>query len=268
MKNLKFLIYGAIALVSVTVLRCFQIAALINPENGFFLDGYEGLGTLLTSAVILIVAIGAVLGLFTKTENIATDPKPNGVLGGAALLVGVAQISEPITLFAPSYEISPILNILKFVFIGLSGIYFCYFGVMNLLGNKPKPHLSIVLVISTILRLITTFISFTGMANISDNVYDLLALAATLLFMLFYSKSLVGIKFKPGKNAVFASGMTAVLLNTAAVLPRIIMTVMGAKQYAHIQVDNTVSVIFLTVYIVVYLVIISKEPKNNTEKHL
>lgn len=268
MKNLKFFIYGALAIISVTVLRCFQISNLINPENGFFLDGYEGLGTLLTSAVVLIVAIGAVLGLFTKTENIATNPKPNGVLGGAALLAGVAQLSEPATIFFASYEISPIIHILKLFFIGLTGLYFCYFGIMNLLGNKPKPDLSLIPVVSTILRLITAFISFTGMANISDNVYDLLALAATLLFMLFYSKSLVDIEFKPGKNAVFASGITAVLLNAAAVLPRIIMTVMGAKQYAHIQVDNTVSVIFLTVYIVVYLVIISKEPKNNTEKRL
>ena len=268
MKNIKFFIYGIIAIISVTILRCFQIGNLINPENGFFLDGYEGLGTLLTSAVILIVAVGAVLGLFTQTKDISTSPKPNSILGGAALLVGVAQLSEPFTLFVALYEIPPVIHILRLVFIGLSGLYFCYFGVMNLLGNRPNPCLSLIAVVSTILRLITAFMSFTGMANVSDNVYDILALTTTLFFMLFYSKSLVGIEFKSGKTAIFTSGITAVLLNTAAVLPRIIMTVMGAKQYAHIQVDNTVSVVFLTVYIAVYLVVISKKTANNSEKYL
>lgn len=264
MKNIKFFVYGIVAIISVTILRCFQIGNLINPENGFFLDGYEGLGALLTSAIILIVAVGAVLGLFTKTKNVVTNPKPNGILGGAALLAGVAQLSEPFTLFATSYENSPVIHNLKLVFIGLSGLYFCYFGIMNLLGNRPKPHLSLILVVNTILRLISAFMSFAGMANISDNIYDILALTATLFFMLFYSKSLVGIEFKPGKTIVFASGITAVLLNAAAVLPRIIMTLLGVKQYAHIQVDNTVSVIFLTVYIAVYLIVISK---NSTQEN-
>ena len=268
MKNINFFIYGLVAIISVTILRCFQIGNLINPENGFFLDGYEGLGALLTSVVVLIVAVGTVLGLFTNTKDISTSPKPNSILGGAALLVGVSQLSEPFTLFAASYEISPIIYILKLAFIGLSGLYFCYFGVMNILGIRPKPHLSLIAVVSTILRLIAAFMSFTGMANISDNVYDLLALTATLLFMLFYSKSLVGIEFKSGKTAVFMSGITAVLLNTAAVLPRIIMTMVGAKQYAHIQVDSNISVIFLTLYIAVYLVVISKKTANNFEKYL
>lgn len=266
MKNLKFFLYGAVAVISITVIRCLQVTNLINPENGFFFDGMEGLGAALTAATLLIVAVGFLLGLFVKTEGIITSPKPNAFLGGAALLVGVAQLSEPIVGIAVSYEISPLLYILKLLFIGLSGVYFCYFGITMLLGNSPKSVFSVVPVACAVFRLVVTFISFTGMANISDNMYDILALTATMLFLLFYAKSLVGIKFKPGNQMLFSTGLIAVMLNTAAVLPRIIMTFLGVKQYEHIQSDSPISIMFITLYIAVYMLVISKNSVDSSKK--
>lgn len=261
MKNLKSLIFGLLALISIVVVRCLQIVLLTNPENGFFYDRCEGIGSLLTATVIVIVAAAALLCFFSKNTDINLIPSKNTALGIAALLAGAAQISEPFSQSTALQNIPSALTFLRTVFILCSGFYFCYLGILTILGVKPKYSFSAIPVIAWILRLVVTFISFTGMSNISDNLYDVLTLGAITVFLLLQGKVFCKIEVKSASSYIYTSAMVAVLFTAVAIIPRFVVAVSGTEEYSHLQVDSTLSLFFTAVYIAVYLIVINKKAK-------
>lgn len=265
LKNLKFFIYSILASVSVIIIRCIQIALLTDTENGFFYDGYEGVGNALSLIIVGVIAIAALFGFFVRTETLSPLPRPSYALGCAALLTGIAQLTE---LFSQSVSfdgVFPFIVFLRTAFILGSGLTFCYFGIKYVLGNNPNYGFIVIPITAWVLRLVSTFISFTGMSNISDNLYDVLMLISTTLFLLFHGKQLCKIHTKKEFTMTFVFGIIAVLTSAVAILPRWIIALMGIKEFNHIQVDSPLAGFFMAVYIVVYLISICKTQmsKNN-----
>lgn len=261
LKNLKFFTYSALALVSVVILRIIQIVFLTNPQNGFFYDGYQGIGTAISVFIVSITAVAALFGFFAKTDELTPAPKPSYLLGGSALLAGISQLIEP---FSASYSFADIPNyiaMLRNAFIIAGGIVFIYFGMSYIMGQKPKYKFLVIPIMSWILRLVYTFLCFSGMSNISDNLYDILTLASIVLFLLCHGKLLCFVKIKNGLSMSFVYGIISVLMTSVAILPRWIVSVFGAKEFAHTQIDSPLSVFFMSVYIAIYLVGICRAKK-------
>ncbi len=265
LKNLKFFIYSALAFVSVIIIRCIQIALLTDTGNGFFYDGYEGIGNALSMIIIGIIAIAALFGFFVRTDKISPSPCPSYVLGCAALLAGIAQLTELFVQSASLEGVFPLIVILRTAFILGSGLTFCYFGITYVLGNTPNYAFIVIPIVAWVLRLISTFISFTGMSNISDNLYDVLMLVSASIFLLFHGKQLCKIHTKKELSMTFVFGIIAALTSAVAILPRWIIALMGMKEFDHIQVDSPLASFFMAVYIVVYLVSICKNERKETE---
>lgn len=265
LKNLKFFIYGALAFVSVIMIRCIQIALLTDAENGFFYDRYEGVGNALSLLILGIVAVAAVFGFFIHTDNISSAPRPSYVLGGAALLTGIAQLTELFGHPASLEGVFPLLVMLRTVFILGSAIIFCYFGIMYILGSQPNYAFVVIPIFSWVLRLISTFISFTGMSNISDNLCDVLMLVSTSIFLLLHGKQLCKIHTKKELSMTFVFGIIAALTTAVAILPRWIIAFAGINEFDHVQVDSPLASFFMAVYIVVYLVNICNNESTKAE---
>lgn len=263
MKNLKFFILQIAALISVLVIRCVQIVFLINPENGFFYDNYESIGTLLTIFIVVITAFGALFGFFVDTKGINPKPDGNVFIGIISALMGISQIAEALTLSDSALvDVPQLMIILRAFAIIISGIIFCYFGICYIAKREVKYSFIYFTVIAWVLRLITTFISFSNMSNISDNLYDILMLSATTIFLLYHGKQICGIETPFGIKTSFIFGSVAMLTTAAAVMPHFVLPIFNLKEFSRVRIDNPITGLLFAVYVFVYLISICKKERT------
>lgn len=262
MKNIKLLVLSGLGLISVVVIRCIQLSFLIEPRTGFYADGMGGIGGLLSVFAALIVVFAALMGFFSKTDGSLPANKGSAALGCAALLAGLAHLIEPFISAAVPDSVPAVLAVLRMVMIVAAGITFCYFGLAFLLRVPPRFPLMTVLILAFVVRLMSTFVSFTGMSNISENLYDVLMLVMALIFFLFHGKQLCGIRAKKENALMVAVGITAVLLTAISAIPGIVVSLIGTTEVTHTPIDAPLSCLFTAVYISVYLIEVCCLPKS------
>ncbi len=266
MKHTKIFIFSAFAAISVVVLRCIQIFFITDPKTGFFLENMEEIGTALTLFTVAMIALSSVLIFLFKKEDINPIPTNSSVLGCTALLAGLAHFIEPIISDADLTTLPSALAGLRFIMILAAGGVFCWFGIA-MLRNKAFPYsLFTVLIISWVVRLMSTFISYTGMSNISENFYDVLMLITTLVFILIQGKALYGLTRGKNSRALISTGIGAVLCTTTSALPCIIVSLFSEENISHTPVDNPVTGIYTAAFITAYLVNICKNSAKNAKK--
>lgn len=253
MKHLKLFIFGAFALVCAVTIRTTQLFSLIDHKTGFYKEGMEGLGTGLLALLIAIIAVSASLIFLFDTQKLSL--KPSSVLFGSSMLfAGLANIAEPFTSGTSLSAVPPMLLALRFILILAAGASLCFFGISMLLGKEFKAKLTAVIVISWVVRLMTTFICFSKMSNISENLYDVLMLIFTLVFLLFFGKIFCNISQNKNHKLVFAFGVAAVLFSAVSAIPYIIAGFTSETNLAHSPLDSPVTSIFMAFFISVYLV--------------
>lgn len=264
MKYLKLHIYAAMALISVVIVRCIQLIFLTDFETGFFMQGMESIGTALSVFIALIIALSSALSLTSKQEKMFIIPNRSIVLGCVALLAGIANICEPIFFSGGLSDATPPwLLALRFIMIISAGGVLCWFGFAHLFNLEPNYNLSVILVIAWVIRLMSTFISFTGMSNISENLYDVLMLIMMLLFFLFQGKALCGIRKKNQGRKLLAIGIPAVLCTAASALPGLIISILGKENLIHHPIDHPIVASLTALYVAVYLVNICIDSAEN-----
>ena len=263
MKYLKLFLYSGLSVVCISVIRCIQLMLLTNVKTGFFINGMETLGILLSVITFIIIILSSVLAISAKKADVYPIPDRSKVLGVFSLLAGVANLIEPIFNAGSFYAVPSLLIALRLITIFLTGLVFCWFGLSHLLDLNPHYNFSVVFVISWVLRLMTTFISFTGMSNITENLYDILMLITMLLFFLTHSKALCGIKKKHHIQRILAIGFPAILCTIASSVPNIVLYLSKGAENAHSPIDNPITAIFTAAYVAVYLVKICIESTLN-----
>ena len=253
MKHLKLFIFGAFALLSTVTLRTIQLVFLTDYKTGFYKEGMEGLGTGLMALLIAIIAVAGALIFILDAQKLS--PRPSSMLLGSAMLfAGLANIAEPF-LSGISLSALPALFLgIRIILILAAGVCLCFLGVSMLLGKKIKAELTIVLIISWGVRLMTSFICFSKMSNISENLYDVLMLVFTLVFLLFFGKAVCGVRESKTHKVLVATGTSAVLFSAISAFPYIIASFTSKALIAHTPLDSHVTSIFMAFFISVYLV--------------
>lgn len=259
MKHLKILIFSAFALISTVVLRTVQLIFLTDAKTGFFKDGMEGIGTMIMAIIIGVIAVSSLLVFVFKKENLNPTPSSSLFLGCAALFAGIANLTEPFVSQISLNSVPQLLLALRIILIILTGITFCWFGISILFGAKFKPALSIIPIISYVIRLMSSFICFTGMSNISENLYDVLMLITTLIFFLLFGKAVCGLAGSKTYRKLFGCGIAASLFSAASSIPCLIVYFSGNSAFVHIPVDSPVTGLFMAIFISAYLVDICKK---------
>ncbi len=263
MKYTKLFIFSIAALISSVILRCLQLVFLTDPKSGFFKSGSEGLGNTLSVITILLITFTALMALFAKQEEIIAKPTLTPFFGCVSLLTGISHLMEPMLNGITMPSVPMWMTILRLLMILAAGGVFCWFGIAVFTNSDPRFPLSIVLIVSWIVRLMSTFISFTGMSNISENLYDVLMLILTLSFFLVQGKILCGIPQRNTNGFLLATGISAILCTAVSAAPGIIVSLVSKTELTHIPTDNPISAIFTALYIAVYLVNVCRETKQN-----
>lgn len=260
MKHQRLFVFSAFSLLSVVAIRCIQLMFLIDNKTGFFKTGLEGVGTALTIFLVVIIALSAMMIFLSKKEKIDPIPSPSYLLGGTLILTGLAHIIEPLLGAEGLATVPEILLKLRLIMLPVAGIVFIYFGLSVILEKNPRFGLSVFLVLSLVIRLMTSFISFTGMSNISENMFDVLMLISTLIFILIFGKAICGISRSNSYRRLIAFGVMAVLFTAASSLPSIIVSLF-VNTVNHTPIDSPVTGIFTALFITAYLFNICKENK-------
>lgn len=259
MKHLKIFIFSAFTLISTVVLRTVQLIFLTDAKTGFFKDGMEGMGTMIMAIIIGVIAVSSLLVFVFKKENLNPTPSSSLFLGCAALFAGIANLAEPFVSQIYLNAVPQLLIVLRLILIVLTGLTFCWFGISILFGAKFKPALSIIPVIAYVIRLMSSFICFTGMSNISENLYDVLMLISTLFFLLLFGKAVCGLTESTSHRKLFGCAIAAILFSAASSIPCLIVYFSGNSGFVRIPVDSPVTGLFMAIFISTYLVDICKK---------
>lgn len=260
MKYQRLFVFSFFSLISVVAIRCIQLIFLTDITTGFFKTGLEGMGTALTVFLVALIALSTMMIFLSKKEKIDPIPSPSYFLGGTLILAGLAHIIEPLLGTEALTTVPEILLKLRLIMLPVAGIVFIYFGLAVILEKNPHFGLSVFLVLSLVIRLMTSFISFTGMSNISENMFDVLMLIFTLIFILIFGKAICGISRSTSYRRLIAVGITAMLFTAASSLPSIIVSLFGVT-VNHTPIDSPVTGIFTALFIIAYLLNICKKSK-------
>lgn len=259
MKHIKIFVFSAFALVSAITVRTIQLLFLTDSKTGFYKEGMETIGTALMVLLIAVIAVASTLIFMFNKEKISPKPSSSALLGCAALFAGIANVAEP---FLNEISLSTVPTLLlgfRTVIIIAAGAVLCWYGLAILFGAKLHASLSIILVIAWVIRLMSSFICFTRMSNISENLYDVLMLISTLVFLLLFGKSVCRISQSETNRKLIAAGIAAVLFTAASSVPCIIAYLASDFAFIHIPVDSPITGLFMAFFIAVYLVDICKK---------
>lgn len=258
MKHLKIFIFAAVALVSAVILRTIQLIILTDSKSGFYKEGLEGIGITIMVVLVGIIAFASLLIFLFDKKELSTAPSSSVILGTAALFAGIANFIEPFINTVTLTAVPEFLLGLRVIMILASAAAFCWLGAAILFNKKIHPELSIVFIVAWVVRLMSTFICFTGMSNISENLYDVLMLISTLVFFLFFGKSICSISKSTTNRKLVATGIAAVLFTAVSSIPCLITYIVGDFTFVHTPIDNPITGLFMAFFIAVYLVDICK----------
>ena len=259
MKHIKIFVFSAVALISAITVRTIQLLFLTNPKTGFYKEGMESLGTALMVLLVAAIAVASTLVFIFDKKKLSPIPSPSAILGCAALFAGIANLAEP---FFNEISLSTVPTMLlgfRTIMILATGIVFCWYGIAILFDAKLHASLSIILVITWVVRLMSSFICFTGMSNISENLYDVLMLISTLVFLLLFGKSVCKISHSETNRRLFAVGIASVLFTATSSIPCIITYLVSDFVFVHIPVDSPITGVFMAFFMAVYLINICKK---------
>lgn len=272
LKAKKILFLFFIALPVLVLGRFIQLFSLIDPSTGFFLDDQMQFNIFISILLAVIPILFILFSYFKNdyTEDISFRSIGFGVVSllfGFVFLIESAYIAISGQLFTLSneagYSIFSFQALLYMLLCILSALGFCLQAASCFGGIKKGMFLMIFPVITWIYRLISSFISFTGIANISENIIEIFMLCTSLLFLLAHGKAVNNIECKKNLRMATAFGLAAASLCAVSTLPRYILLIMGRTDLLHEGKSGSILDIGLLIYAVCFLFFALKKQKSN-----
>lgn len=263
MKHKFIVTYFVLALATLSIARVFQIMFLLEPATGFYKPEYNSTH-LLYITFFICVAVVLVAFAFASRRMPKHEPKVDKTLGVISLFVAVSfLISSGIDLMTGVSSVT----LLSAMFSILAAIFFVIYGLSGFSDIKVPTAATLFVFPVWGFRLISSFVSFTGMANITENVYNILMLCANLYFYVLMAKIISGVY--PIKSIRFAYpvGLIASLLCTICAVPRYFVVLIGQGDMLHQSIAPDISVLASAVFIAVFTLKLYSKANLDKKKH-
>jgi len=256
MKYNKIIKLSAAGVFSCLVLRVLQLLVLIDGPTGFGKVGTPYVGLNLAVYLLTVLVMAAIFVLTSFFSNRQPVAAPDTTIspslsvfsfvmmvsllfrGGIYLLFGGGLASS----YGILYIILHLLSILFFAFYGISGF-----------GSIKCPKLfSIFPVLLYGYDLIAAFIGYTGMANISNNVYECLFYCLCLFFFLLHGKVLSSVDIRRSSRILLPTTWLAAFMGFMISIPPLVAFLLGGKEILHGSPLTSVSALFPTIYMLLF----------------
>lgn len=234
-------------------IRTLQLMFMTDNATGFYYESYEGISNILTLISIVATAIMLLLSIICKQNVKIATPKPNLFLGISQIMLGVCLAVEPFFVTDIPTTVPNALKTIKLILIVGAGISFVVLGFFNFIGIKPNYILLVIPTLSYVVRLLVTFLCYTGMSGIASNIYEIVNLCFILGFMHFSSKILCNVIGKQTEKLTRSFAYLSLISASICSIPQMITTIFG-KVNIHLAVDSIITNLFVVIYIVAFLV--------------
>lgn len=244
------------------LLRVIQILFTLDETTGFIKQEYSKISLLIS--VVVCAAVVAVAGYATNVIALDKQNKEkNPVVAITGLLTGGMFFYEIVS----STETGRIKSLIFITLALASAFVFIAYGLKNIYDYKFPSILLIVPTVYYLAKLINLFVSTSGLALVTKNVFMLLANAALLFFMFEFASYENDFKNKSQKpKRVFAIGIGAIMMCVSTGLPVIISAVFQKIELTTaLKGDLATAVLMITQAIFIFSYISSNFNKKNTK---
>ena len=248
MKHKFIVTYFILALSTLSVARVFQILFLLEPTTGFYKAEYSSAHVLYIAFFICVIIV---LGAFAfSSRRMPTHaPKVDRFLSVISFVVAISfAVSSAVDLVNGLSS----TKMLSALFSLLAVIFFVLYGLSGISNIKVPPVVVLFVFPVWGFRLVSSFISFTGMANISENIYDILMLCVNLFFFVTMAKILCGVYVIKNIRHIFQVGLIASLLCIICSAPRYFVVLIGQQDMLHESTTLDISVLATGLFIAAF----------------
>ena len=265
-----FPIFLIITIVSVT-LRFLQSYIMTDPRTGFFLSEYSVLNFMLTAAFVIVILLLLVFSFRAKELPGTVNLKSAALCAASMFLAFSLMIEGAIMLTGGSfYALSKDTGrsefqftvLLGFVLLCLSIIAFLVYGVRLISGKAMSGFLMVFPVFYWAYRLVAAFVTYTGIANISENILYILSICFSLIFLLSHGKVLSDISREKSMKSVLSYGLVSGLFCFVSTVPRFLLMLIGQQDMIHEGLLGKPLDFIFGVYAVVFVLVQMKEEEK------
>jgi len=252
----------AVTLLIALPTRIYQVLFLVEPDTGFYTDGNTT--TVIISACL---AVGLLLMMVICTmdkQKRAYSPIrsiPAAVIG---TLTGLGIIFQyAISLLAGGEKQNQIPSVILSAFGILAGAVLILTAYNFATGQNTFvkfPLLSLIPSLWGCVCLITLFITYVSVVNISENIYDTFTVIFLLLFLFAQAKMLAGIETEKSTKRIYVFGLPAVLMALLTGIPSAVLLFSGASRTSAFPVGLHLVNILMAFYIIAFLAAVSHLP--------
>lgn len=260
MKHKNIVAFFSVSLLFSMSIRIIQLMFMIEPDTGFVKPEYGNLQTALTAGLFFIIIAFTVFSALSRRRPLDIEELPIKPLGVFAAVTAAAQLIEvAILALSSTFDIS---NMLMMLFLLLSSSFFILFSISIFTGNRIPMFASVFPVILYVYKLVASFISYTGIANISENMFDVAMLCVTLFFFLLHGKYLSEVTSPKKSRIIFPVGLVASLFCFLCTIPRYAIILLGASNILHESALPNISDFIMGVYIAAFVLICFRKGKR------
>lgn len=244
-----WILYFTCVVVAI-VTRVIQLIYMTEVDTGFLKPDFQQAGLLIGIGLIFMLLL---IGFFAFTSDRFPVQLPQGSkpLAVFSFLAAAGQIYEIISSSGISDKA---VFALYSILLLLSAVFFVFFGISQLIPIKIPNMLTLVPTVTMVVKLIWKFMRYTGMANISENLFDIGMLIFLTLFFLWMGKILNNMTSKYNLRVMFATGLIASLFCFVCTLPRYFIIMFGMGNVLHTESLPNPADVAIGLFIIAFLI--------------
>lgn len=259
LKRLLFCFCAAVPLL--TVLRIVEQGLMIDPKNGFYYDKYPWGGMLLL-VILAVMLLLVILGRTCRRYPMSAPSASRPVFIVSAVMAAAFAVDIFQTVLSQEFSVSVLgesrgvlfyLHLLYIAMAAMSLLFFAYYAFVQYSGRRASRLAPVIPVITFVLKLAVVFTEHSDIANISDNVNNILMLSFLLVFWLLHGRMVSDSGYARAVKWAYGVGFAASLYCVICTLPYYLLTVFGKSGLLHQTELPSVVLLASAVYIPVFL---------------
>lgn len=248
------------ATVATVALRTAMLFFTIDPQSGFINESYSALAY----SILAIIFIAALM-LFGFAYFFGKKEFSEGSFGIVYKATAIAM--SFVILFdsfasTSTFATFPWQKYLEIISAIVAAIYLTTSALSDVLSFKTPEILSVAPIVFWFVRLIIIFTSFSTLANISDNIFELAALCLLLLSSLNIAKLVCLPQSEKFTSFSFALFLTTALVCFVNSLPRAILIIGKNTEFLHKNDLPVMTTLMAGFYILLFAVNSFKDKKD------
>ena len=257
MNNKNAWIVFTVALLITLPTRIYQVLFLVDQDTGFYTDGIRTTAFVsagLAAGVLLLIA----MCFMDKSEKPRYSPirsVPAAVVGTLAGLGIILQYAVGIfTAAAPQNSIPSIILALLGIGAGAVFILTSYNFATGSNTFEERPLLALIPSVWGCASLVSLFITYVAVVNVSENIYDTFTVIFLLLFLFAQAKMFARIDDEKSGKLIYMFGFPAALLALVTGIPGTVMVLGNISHTSTFPAGLYPVNVLLALYVVLFMV--------------